>query len=267
MIWWWREELGLTQKEAARRASIGARQWSRLEDGENKPHAGNLKRIVRAVQGSMKQAFLITDPSKVWEQDFESGMKELEEQISPTAVFQIDSEGWGLDPDIEADVDRTLREFKRVLPAEPDEDKFLFFAHAVHQAYWARRVGGAITIDDNRAEIIPAVKKLRDILERCENKQAQYRVIHEMAVAAEMFMTKPEVADLVTHFLLRSFNSAAGEHETRRRIQEEWKRSLSPERLILILFDLIDPQDQQRLIESCQKLHASPRQTEEWFKD
>lgn len=267
LIWWWREEAGLTQKEAARRAKIGAHQWSRLEDGKNKPHPGNLKRIVRAVQGSMKQADLITGSDKTWERDFERRMKELEERISPSADFQIDPKGWALHPDIESDVDLTLREFRRVLPAEPHEDKFLFFAHAIHQAYWARRVGGPITIDDNRAEIIPAVKKLSDILERCENKKAQYRVIYEMAVAAEMFMTEPQIADLVTHFLLSSFDSAAGEHETKRRIQQEWKQSSPKERLILTLFDLIDSQYQPRLIESCQKLHASPPQTDEWFKD
>jgi transcriptional regulator with XRE-family HTH domain len=267
LIWWWREEIGLTQKEAARRARIGARQWSRLEDGENKPHAGNLKRIVRAVQGSMEQADLITGSNKTWERDFKRRMKELEERISPSADFQIDPEGWALHPEIESDVDLTLREFRRVLPAEPHEDKFLYFAHAIHQAYWARRVGGPITIDDNRAEIIPAVKKLIDILERSENKKVQYRVIYEMAVGAEMFMTEPQIADLVTHFLLLSCNSAAGEHETKRRIQHEWKQSSAKERLILILFDLIDPHYKPRLIEACQKLQASPPQTDEWFKD
>jgi transcriptional regulator with XRE-family HTH domain len=267
LIWWWREEAGLTQKEAARRADIGPHQWSRLEDGKNKPHAKNLQRIVQAVRGSIKQAELITGSNKTRKRDLRRRMKQLEERISPSADFQIDPKGWALHPDIESDVELTLREFRKVLPAEPHEDKFLFFAHAIHQAYWARRVGGPITIDDDRSEIIPAVNKLIDILERCKNKKAQYRVIYEMAVGAEMFMTKPEVADLVTHFLLSSFNSAAGEHETQRRIQQEWKQSLPNERLILTLFDLIDPKDQSRLIEACQKLQGSPPQTDEWFKD
>lgn len=267
LIWWWREEAGLTQKEAAKRADIGPHQWSRLEDGKNKPHAENLRRIVRAVQGSVKQAELITGSNKTWEQDLKRRLKELEERISPSPDFQMHPEGWALHPDIESDVDLTLREFRRVLPAEPHEDKFLFFAHAIHQAYWSRRLGGPITIDDNRSEIIPAVNKLIDILERCEDKKAQYRVIYEMAVGAEMFMTKPQVADLVTHFILHSFNSAGGEHETQRRIQQEWKQSLPKERLILVLFDLIDPLYKSRLIEACQKLQASPPQTDEWFKD
>lgn len=267
MIWWWREEAGLTQKEAARRADIGPHQWSRLEDGKNKPHAKNLQRIVQAVRGSIEQAELITGSNKPRKHDLKRRMKELEERISPSPDFQLNPEGWPLHPDIESDVDLTLREFRRVLPAEPHEDKFLFFAHAIHQAYWARRVGGPITIDDNRSEIIPAVSKLIDILERCEDRKARYWVIYEMAVGAEMFMTQAQVADLMVQFMNHSFNSRAGEHETQRRIVQEWKQSSPKERLILTLFDLIAPENKPGLIEACRKLQASPRQTDEWFKE
>jgi transcriptional regulator with XRE-family HTH domain len=267
LIWWWREEAGITQEEAATRAEIGVHQWRRVEKGKNKPHPRNLTRIVRAVQGSMKQAYLIVSSDESWERDFQRCMKELKTRISPDADFQINPEGWALPSDIESDVNLTLHEFKRVLPAEPHEDKFLFFAHSIHQAYWGRRLGGPITIDDNRSEIIPAVKKLVDLLERCKNKRAQYLVIYEMAVGAEMFLRKPEVADLVIRFLQSSFSSEAGEHETRRRITDEWEQASPKERLILTLFDLIDPTYQSQLIATCQKLQASGRQTEEWFKD
>jgi len=267
LIWWWREEANLNQKDAAKVANISTRQLKRLEDGQNQPHPRNLKLIIKVVQGSIEQVYLITKADKLWEQDFALRMIELNERISPTACVQIDPAGWALSPSIIPDLDFALGELKRVLPAEPNEDKFLFMAHAIHQAYWIRLLGGPITIDDDRAKIIPPVKKLADLLERCDSKESQYRVIYEMVQCAEMFLTKPELADFVTYFLLRSFSSEAGEHETRRRIKDEWEQATAKERLILTLFDLIDPQYQSQLIATCRKLNASERQTEVWFKD
>ena len=39
----------------------------------------------------------------------------------------------------------------------------------------------------------------------------------------------------------------------------------SPEKVILALFDLVDPKYQSRLIKSCQKLSSTERRPEWWF--
>lgn len=268
LIWWWREEAGLNQNEAADRADITTRQLSRLEAGENKPHPENLKRIVHAVYGDMDQAYLVLGSKKSWENEFKKFIEDFEkDRISKHSGFQIDPEGWELEPGILPDVELALSQFRRVLPAEPHEDRFLLFAYVIYQSYWTRLLGGTITIDDSRTEIIPAVKKLLDMLDRCEDKKARHMIIYEMACGAEMFLTKPLIADLVTHFILHTFSSGAGVYEARRRIKEEWGRFVPMEKLLLTLFDLIKPERQLRLIEECQKLQRSPRQTDEWFKD
>jgi len=62
-----------------------------------------------------------------------------------------------------------------------------------------------------------------------------------------------------------SFNSIAGEEETKRRIGAGWKELTPPEKVILALFDLVNPKYQPRLIKSCQKLSSTERRPEWWF--
>jgi hypothetical protein len=109
------------------------------------------------------------------------------------------------------------------------------------------------------------VQNLADIFERCDGKKSKRLVVYEMARAAGMFMRKREIADFVQYFLQMSFNSIAGEEETKRRIGTGWKELTPPEKVILALFDLVDPKYQPRVIKSCQKLSATERRAEWWF--
>jgi hypothetical protein len=106
---------------------------------------------------------------------------------------------------------------------------------------------------------------LANIFERCESKKTKKLVVYELARAAGLLMRKQEVADFVQLFLQRSFNSIAGEEETQRRIGAWWKELTPPEKLVLALFDLIDPKYQPRLIKACQKLSSTERRPEWWF--
>jgi len=78
-------------------------------------------------------------------------------------------------------------------------------------------------------------------------------------------MTKPEIADFAQYFFQMSFNSIAGEEETKRKVGTGWKELKPPEKVILALFDLVDPKYQPRLIKSCQKLSSTERRPEWWF--
>lgn len=258
LIWWWREEAGLQQNEAAKAARITPRQWQRIEDAESKPRTDNLKRMVRAIHGSMTEANLLAGPNQTWGQDFERLIADLKRRIKKDSKFEIKPLGWTLQPELDEDVALAIGEFERAL-GDPDEDRFLFFVHSIHQAFYARLLGGPIEIDDNKSKIIPAVKKLIDILERCESKRAQYRVIYEMARGAQMFLTKPAVADFVTYFLRSFFQMLTYEDEIDRRIEAEWKKLFPMQKLILTLFDLVDSQDQLVLIKALRELHHSPR--------
>lgn len=51
IIWWWRNEAGLGQVEAAAKARITRREWMRIEAGKTLPRQDNLQRIVRAARG------------------------------------------------------------------------------------------------------------------------------------------------------------------------------------------------------------------------
>jgi hypothetical protein len=261
LIWWWREEVpgGLTLAMVAEAAGITVRQWIRIEAGASLPHKKNLVGIVHAVDGIMDQAYLLTDSDKIWNHEMERRLADEEERISPDALFQKAPKDYTLQAWESPDVEIALQALREVLPYEPDADHFLFYAHTVHQEYWGRLLGGPITVDDNRTEVIPAVKKIIDLLERCNSKRAQYMVIHVMAREVAFFTTKTQVADLVNYFVLRSFASIKGEDETRRRIGEEWNKLSTIERLILTLFDLVEPQYQARLVEACKKLQDTAR--------
>ncbi|HEX8000885.1 MAG TPA: helix-turn-helix transcriptional regulator [Pyrinomonadaceae bacterium] len=265
LIWWWREEAGRTQDETAALAGIDVRQWRRIEAGQNKPQRKNLKKIVSAVSGIIEQAYLLTDSDKILNSDLERRLAEEEKQISPSAHFHIDPENFELPPDESKDVEIALRQLRRALPTELDTHKFLFFTYMVYQEYWGRRQSAPITIDDNSIEVIPAVKNLIDILARCENTETQYRVVDVIAKEVAFLMTKPKIADLMIQFINTTFISAADEHETRRRVGEQWKQLRSMEKLILTLFDRVDSQHQSGLIAACQKLHSSAKETDIWF--
>lgn len=261
IIWWWRNEAGLGQVEAAAKASITRREWMRIEAGETLPRQDNLRRIVRAVRGTMDQAFLVVGTTHKWKQEFVQQVRESQKRYVKGSHFQVVHKDMKLGPDVELALDM----FRKVLPIEADEDSFLFFAHAIHQAYWTKVLGGTVTVDDNRSEIIPTVKKLADIFERCDGKRAKRLVVYEMSRTARMFMRKSEISDFVQYFLQISFTSILGEEETSRRIGAEWKVLTPSEKVILALFDLVDPKYQPRLIKACQKLSSTERRPDWWF--
>lgn len=261
LIWWWRNEAGLGQVAAAAAAQISSREWMRVEEGKSLPRTDNLQKMVRAARGTMDQAFLVIGTTREWKQEFIRRVREFQARFEENSHFQVLHKEVGLEPDAELALDA----FRRVLPAEADVDSFLFFAHAIHQAYWARLLGGTVTVDEDRAEIISAVRNLADLFERCDGKKAKHLVVYEMARAAGMFMRKREIADFVQYFLQMSFNSIAGEGETKRRIGAGWKELTPPEKVILALFDLVNPKYQSRLIKSCQKLNSTERRPEWWF--
>jgi transcriptional regulator with XRE-family HTH domain len=261
IIWWWRNEAGLGQVEAAAKARITRREWIRIEAGKTLPRQDNLRRIVHAVRGTMDQAFLVVGNALKWKQEFVQRVRGSQAHYAENSHFQVVHKDVQLEPDVELALDM----FRKVLPVEADEDSFLFFAHDIHKAYWTNLLGGTVTVDDNRSEIIPAVKNLADIFERCDGMHAKHLVVYEMARAACMFLRKSEIADFAQYFLQMSFNSVAGEEETARRIGAGWKELTPPEKAILALFDLVDPKYQPRLIKSCQKLSSTERRPESWF--
>jgi len=210
LIWWWRNEAGIGQADAAAAAGITSREWMRVEAGKSLPREKNLERIVHAARGSMDQAFLIIGSARNWKQEFIKRVQSFQARIAEREHFNVDARGLESDPDVEL----ALQAFRRVLPVEPDDNRFLFLAHAIHQAYWTRLLGGTITVDDKRAEIIPAVMKLADIFERYESKKTKQLVVYELTRVAGLLMRKQELADFVQLFLQWSFNSGAGEGET-----------------------------------------------------
>ena len=261
LIWWWRNEAGLGQADAAAAAGITSREWMRVEAGKSLPRENNLERIVHAARGSMDQAFLIIGSARNWKQEFIKRVQSFQARIAEQEHFNVDARKLEFDPDVEW----ALRAFRRVLPVEPDDNRFLFLAHAIHQAYWTRLLGGTITVDDKRGEIIPAVMKLADIFERCESKKTKQLVVYELTRVAGLLMRKQELADFVQLFLQWSFNSGAGEEETERRIGAGWKELTPPEKVVLALFDLIDSKYQPRVIKACQKLSSTERRPDWWF--
>jgi transcriptional regulator with XRE-family HTH domain len=262
LIWWWRKEAELQIEEAAAIAGISSRQWLRVEAGENVPHANNLEKIVHAVRGTMDHAFLVIGSNREWRQEFIKRVQKFQARIEEHSEFQKVPVGPVVhDPDVELALDF----FRRTFPVEADENSFLFFAHAIHQAYWTKQLGGTITVDDNRAEIIPVVMSLADLFERCEGQKAKKRVVYGMARAAGLLMRKPAVAYFAQYFLQMSFSSIAREEETKRRIGTGWKQLTPLEKVILALFDLVDPKYQPRLIKACQKLSSTERRPEWWF--
>lgn len=269
LIWWWRNELprGPKLEEVAEAAQITKRQWLRIEAGESLPHQKNLVRVVRAVDGVMDQAYLVTDSGKIWKNEMERRLADEEARICMDEHLEKSPEGYTLQSWESPDVEVALQAFRRVSPREFDVDHFLFYAYTVHQEYWGRGTDGTIIIDDNRDEVIPVLKKLFDLFERCKDRQGQYRIVHLMARGAKFYMPKARLISLVIHFIRRSFTSAVKEDDTRSRMGEEWTHLSPIERLALILFDLIDPQYQPRFIEACQQRQGSTKGIDHWLSE
>jgi len=259
LIWWWRNEAGLYQTVAAAAVELTSREWMRIEAGKVLPQPDNLERVVHAVRGSMDQAFRIIGSNRQWKPEFVKRLKSLQERLSRDEHFQVVRKGVKItSPDVELALDA----FRNVLPAEPDEDKFLILAHIIFQSYWTRKLGGTITVDDERAEIIPVVMKLADTFERCENKRAKYFVVDQIVRIAEMFMRKEEIADFVQHFLRTCFNSRAADEQTEARVGAEWKELTPTEKLVLTLYDLTNSKYKPRLAKLCKNLSATERRSE-----
>lgn len=269
LTWWWRQEVAgdLTIAKVARAADITVRQWIRIEAGASMPHQKNLVGIVHAVDGIMDQAYMLIGSDKDWAKELERYLADEEERISRDALFQKEPEGYTLQAWESPDVEAALQALRRVLPFEFDEDHFLFYAYMVHQGYWGRQLGGPITMDDTRAEIIPVIKKLFNLFGRCENKQAQYRIVYLMVRGAKAYMTQSVMVSLVIYFIRRSFTSAIGEDETSSRVGEQWEYLSPTEKIALTLFDLIDPQYQPRFIKACQKLQGSAKGIDYWLSE
>jgi transcriptional regulator with XRE-family HTH domain len=267
LIWWWREEAGITQSKAAASAGLTARHWIRIEAGESTPLEENLEKVVRAAHGVMDQAYLLTDSDKIFGGELERRIAEAEERISPDAFFQKAPEGYAPPPWESRDVEVALQALRRALSFNADENQFLFYAHMVHQEYWSRRLGGPIRIGDDKAEIIPVIKKLIDLFARCENKQAEYRIINLIVNEAKFFIRKPLLVDLVTNFIHSSFTSMAGEDDTRSRVGAEWNQLTPMEKLGLTIFDLIDPKIQPHFIKACQKLEGTAKGIDHWIPE
>jgi transcriptional regulator with XRE-family HTH domain len=269
LIWWWREEAvaQFTQAEVAEAAGITVRQWIRIEAGESMPLEENLVGIIHAVDGVMDQAYLLTDLGKVWSKEMERRLADEEARLSEEALLQLDPEGYELQAWESPDVEVALKALKKVIPASFEADQFLFYAYTVHQEYWGRRGENPIRIDDDQTEIIPVIKDLFDLFERCENKQAQYRVVHLMARGAKRYMTKPVIMDLINYFVRNTFTSGMGEDDTRSRMGDKWNQLSAMEKLALTLFDLIGPQNQPRFIKACQKLQGSAKGIDHWLSE
>lgn len=269
LIWWWREEAvaQFTQAEVAEAAGITVRQWIRIEAGESMPLQENLVAIVHAVDGIMDQAYLLADLDKIWSKEMERRLADEEARLSQEAFLLMDPEGYELQAWESPDVEVVLQALKKVIPASFEADQFLFYAYTVHQEYWGRRGDAPIRIDDDQTEIIHVIKDLFDLFERCENKQAQYRIVHLMARGARRYMTKPVIMDLIAYFVRTNFTSAMGEDETRTRMGEEWGQLSPMEKLALTLFNLIDLRDQPRFIKACQKLQGTSRGIDHWLPE
>jgi hypothetical protein len=269
LIWWWRQEAPreLSQAMVAEAADLTPRQWIRIEAGENFPQPNNLVGVVHAVDGIMDQAYLLIDSDKIWNHEMERRLADEEARISRDAFFQKAPDDDMPEEWMSPDVEVAFRSLKKVLAYEPHVDHFLFYAYTVHQEYWGGGSGGTITIDDDRSKIIPALKKLFNIFESSENKRTPYLVVNLMATGAKLFLTKFLLLNLVIYFIRRSFTSAIGEDETRIRMGEEWEKLSPMERLALILFDLINPEYQQRYIMACQKLKGSAKGIGHWLQE
>lgn len=255
LVWWWREEVGMTQIAAAKKAGLSNRHWKRIEDGKIKLHDRNIERVVHAVEGSMEQAYLLLKPGKRWSVKFEQRLARAEKEIK-SPYFQKLHKDEVLPPDVSYELDIALRELGRVLTVEEAEERFLFYALIIHQTYWNKLLSGPLIIDDHKAELIPVIKKLIDYLKKSEKRSNKYRIVNLIMQEAEYYMTKPLILDLVTNFIRDSFTSVVRREAVWNALMKEHGSLSSEGKLILALFDLVKPEHQSTLLKACKQIQA-----------
>lgn len=254
LIWWWREEAGIAQAQAVLTSGLSERHWRRIEAGESKLRESNIEIVVRAVQGSMEQAYLLLKPGERWGLKFEQRLAKAEKQIK-SPYFQKLHKDDVLPPEVASELDIALRELGRVLTAEALEERFLFYSLIVHQTYWNSLLSGPMIIDDFKAELSPLIKKLIDSIKGAGKQEDRYRILNLIVLEAEYFIHKPLLLDLVIYFIRESFTSAVRREEVWNNVSIDNEPFSPEERLILALFDLIDPGHQVRLLEACKQIH------------
>lgn len=67
--------------------------------------------------------------------------------------------------------------------------------------------------------------KFANIFERCDSKKTKQLVVYQLTRSARLLMRKQELADFVQLFLQWSFDSIAGEEETKRTNPDSSKRA------------------------------------------
>ena len=72
-------------------------------------------------------------------------------------------------------------------------------------------------------------------------------------------MPKPLIRELVSEFIHMSFTSIMGSAETWRKLDRERGPFAAEEKLILALFDLVEPSLQAHLLEACKQLHVAAK--------
>lgn len=260
LIWWWREEAGIAQTQAAVTAGLTDRHWRRMEAGDSKVRESNIERVVRAVQGSMEQAYLLLKPGERWGLKFEQRLAKAEKQIKSPFFQKLHKED-ELSPEVAHELDIALRNLGRVLAVEAIEENFLFYAHLVHQTYWNRLLGGPMIVDDHKAELIPLIKKLISVLKKTEKLANRYKIVNLMKLEVEYFMSKPLVLDLLTHFIRESFTSVVRREGAWDELGKDFGPFSPQEKLILALFDLINPSRQGHMLETCKQLRLNSKKT------
>jgi hypothetical protein len=258
LVWWWREEAVIAQTQAAVASGLSDRHWRRMEAGDSKLRDSNIERVVRAVQGSMEQAYLLLKPGERWSLKFEQRLAKAEKQIK-SPFFQKLHKDEELSPEVAHELDIALRELGRVLTVEAVEERFLFYAHLIHQTYWNRLLGGPMIVDDHKAELIPLIKKLISALKKTEKPANQYKIVNLIKLEVEYFMSKPLLLDLLTHFIFESFTSVLRREEVWGKLSKDFGPFSPQEKLILALFDLIKPIRQGHLLETCKQLRLNAK--------
>jgi transcriptional regulator with XRE-family HTH domain len=239
----WREAAGMSQEKAAAAANKSLRHWKRIEGGEIVVRHKTLEAIVRAVGGSMTQAFLLIYPEKVTggklgrritRRRITRGERELSKDY-PISKLR---EGVKLSAELDQDVELALNKLRRVLVIEGIEENFLFYALVIHQQFWNKLLGGVVDIEQNKTIIIPAVKLIIDVIKNCEKKEQQYQVVNVIVQEAKTFLPKLMILEFVTKFIRDGFITIKATERIQQVLSDSTERILSNEELILTLFDL-----------------------------
>lgn len=262
LLYCWRKAAGLSIADATFKAKISFRHWIRIETGQGELRDKTLEAVVRAVGGSIAQAYLLINPDKNWSERFERRITNAKKQISKDAYVNVLRDKARLSEKTEQDLEIALRELRKVLAADSIEENFLFFALVIHQQFWNQRLGGAVTIEEHKTEIIPLAKRIIDIIKRCEHSRQRNRVVGLLVQEARTFLPKTLIFELVTMFIRLCFTSIMGMEQTQRKLNE-WGGQLAPnEDLILALFDLADTNRKPLILNLCKQLYVYTKKAE-----